>query len=55
MGLQHIVDDPTAEADDRRTLAIRILHVVYVLGSLHALLLYPSLDSLAETGRVYES
>ena len=45
----------TTEPDDRRTLAIDVLHVVDVFGGLHALLFHPCLDGLAKSGRIHET
>ena len=52
---QHVEDYTAAESDDGGTLAIGVLHVVDVFGSLYSLLLYPLLDGSAQTGSVYQS
>ena len=50
--LQQMEHHATTKADDGRTLAIGVLHVVYVLGGLDALLLDPLLDGAAQAGHV---
>ena len=50
--VEHVEDNSTAESDDGGTLAIGVLHVVDVLGSLHALLFHPIFDGLSEPWRV---
>ena len=52
---QQVEDDAAAETDHCRTLAVDVLHVVYVLGGFHALVLYPCCDDVTQTGHIDES
>ena len=47
LALQQVEDYPTTKPYDSRTLAIGVLYVVNVLGSLYALFFYPRLDDLS--------
>ena len=49
------MDHSTTEPDHRSTLAIGVLHAVDVLGGLHALLLHPCLDGLAQARSIDEA
>ena len=48
-------DNPTTEANDGSTLAIGILHMVDVLGSLHTFLFHPRLDGLPQPRHIHET
>ena len=51
---KQVENDPATKADDGGTLSVSVLHVVDVLGCLHALLFHPVLDGTTEPRHIYQ-